>query len=185
MPLTIGYTLPACQAARGLHLPSPPGPAGSTPCTAAAFSLVVGQGWSGLGSVVRVRAMVLSICERILERAQQFDSTVEVAAVARRDADDGILVRLATKTAPGGLVDALRDAWPLASVSLVQNRVSGRTEAQVLLPNEAEQRALAKSLAKLTVFQTVLRKVTSLLVVLLAIACLHTAVIRADSWDKQ
>ena len=33
MPLTSGYTLPVGQATRGLHLPSPPGPAGSTPCT--------------------------------------------------------------------------------------------------------------------------------------------------------
>lgn len=92
--------------------------------------------------------------------------------------DDGILVRVATKMGQGrsGLVQALRDQWPLASVSLVENLVDGHTEAQVLLPNESEQRHLAKIMAHLSGGQAVLRKVANVLIVILAAVCVHQAV---------
>ena len=119
--------------------------------------------------------MALSVCERILQRAKAFDESAQIASVSRRDADDGILVRLATSAGSGGLVKALREACPLASVCLVENRVCGRTEAQVLLPSETEQRAIAKGLEHSS-WQTPLRWVANALMVLLSIACVQKVV---------
>ena len=122
--------------------------------------------------------MTQFVCENILKRARQFDEDARISSVSRRDMDDGILVRVATKMDQGrsGLVQALRDQWPLASVSLVENLVDGHTEAQVLLPNESEQRHLAKIMAHLSGGQAVLRKVANVLVVILAAVCVHQAV---------
>ena len=82
-----------------------------------------------------------------------------------------MLVRLVTTAGSLGMVQALRDAWPLASVSLVENLVDGRTEAQVLLPNEAEQRQVAKAIAQFSRWQEPLRKLANVLIALLAIVC--------------
>lgn len=120
--------------------------------------------------------MARSVCERILERAKQFDDSAQIASVSRRDADDGILVRLATSAGSSGLVKALREACPLASVCLVENRVCGRTEAQVLLPSETEQRQIAKGLAEHSAWQASLRWVANALMVLLSIACVQKVV---------
>jgi len=126
--------------------------------------------------------MAEGVCERILSAARRLDDTTKITSVSRRDADDGILVRLAAqqdKTA--ALTTALRNAWPLASVSTVENLVNGHTEAQMLLPSEAEQKEIAKSLAERSPLQRPLRLVANVLVVLLAIACtLRLAEISGD-----
>ena len=118
--------------------------------------------------------MAEGVCERILSAARRLDAAAKITSVSRRDADDGILVRLAAqqdKTA--ALTTALRAAWPLASVSTVENLVNGHTEAQVLLPSEAEQKEIAKSLAERSPLQRPLRLIANVLVVLLAAACMH------------
>lgn len=126
--------------------------------------------------------MAEGVCERILNAARRLDGGAKITSVSRRDADDGILVRLAAqqdKTA--ALTTALRAAWPLASVSTVENLVNGHTEAQVLLPSEAEQQEIAKSLAERSPLQRPLRLAANVLVVLLAIACtLRLAEISGD-----
>ena len=112
------------------------------------------------------------MCERILSSAKRFDAAAKITSVSRRDVDDGILVRLAAhKDKTLALTKALRDAWPLASVSTVENLVNGNTEAQVLLPSEAEQQEIAKSLAERSPLQRPLRLAANGLMVLLAIAC--------------
>jgi len=121
--------------------------------------------------------MAEGVCERILSAAKRLDAAAKITSVSRRDADDGILVRLAAqqdKTA--ALTTALRAAWPLASVSTVENLVNGHTEAQVLLPSEAEQQEIAKSLAERSPLQRPLRLVANVLMALLAIACAYKLV---------
>ena len=116
--------------------------------------------------------MAEGVCERILSAAKRFDAAAKITSVSRRDADDGILVRLAAQEdKTQALTKALRAAWPLASVSTVENLVNGHTEAQVLLPSEAEQQEIAKSLAHHSPLQRPLRLVANVLMVLLAIAC--------------
>jgi len=116
--------------------------------------------------------MAEGVCERILSSAKRFDAAAKITSVSRRDVDDGILVRLAAqKDKTLALTKALRAAWPLASVSTVENLVNGHTEAQVLLPSEAEQREIAKSLAERSPLQRPLRMAANVLMVLLAIAC--------------
>ena len=127
-------------------------------------------------AATRVSQMSEQIYENILKRVQQFDDDARISSISRRDADDGILVRLATSARSNSMVKAIREAWPLASVSLVENLVDGSTEAQVLLPDEAEQQALAKGIAASTTWQEPLRKVANVLVALLAIACVHKVV---------
>ncbi len=120
--------------------------------------------------------MAQALCERILQRAQQFDNGARIASVRRTETDDGVRVRLDTPKGSNGLVQALRDAWPLASVCLVENLVNGRTEAQVLLPDAAEQQELARGIAARSAWQEPLRKVAHVLAVLLAVACVQKAV---------
>jgi hypothetical protein len=116
--------------------------------------------------------MAEGVCEHILSSAKQFDAAAKITSVSRRDADDGILVRLAAhKDKTAALTKALRAAWPLASVSTVENLVNGHTEAQVLLPSEPEQQEIAKSLALNAPLQRPLRLAANVLMALLAIAC--------------
>ena len=116
--------------------------------------------------------------ERVLQKAQEVDASARVTSVSRRDADDGVLVRLA---ASGGgdaqdMVRSLRSSWPLATVSLVKNLMNGRTETQVLLPNESEQREIAMALAYQSAWQRQLRLLANGLMVVLAIACVRQVV---------
>ena len=116
--------------------------------------------------------------ERVLRKAQEFDAGARVTSVSRRDADDGVLLRLAASNNSDSqdLVRSLRASWPLATVSLVKNLMNGRTETQVLLPNEDEQREIAMTLAHQSVWQRPLRLMANGLMVLLAIACVQQAV---------
>lgn len=115
--------------------------------------------------------MATGIYDAILQRVKDFDAEARVASISRRDADDGVLVRFDAKTKTEGLLQSLREAWPLASVSVVKNLVNGRTEAQVLLPNEHEQREIAKGLAHASACARPLRLLANGLVALLAVAC--------------
>lgn len=120
--------------------------------------------------------MATSIYETILQKVKEFDAGARVASISRRDADDGVLVRFDAKTGEDGLLQSLREAWPLASVSVVKNLINGRTEAQVLLPNEREQREIAKELARAAPWERPLRLLANGLVALLAVACVQCAV---------
>jgi hypothetical protein len=121
--------------------------------------------------------MAQALCERILGRARQFDEGAEIASVRRTEADGAMRVRLlAPKADAQGMLQALRCAWPLASVSQVENLVSGRTETQVVLPDEREQQELARNIAARSAWQAPLRTLAHALAVLLAVACVQKAV---------
>ena len=116
--------------------------------------------------------MVKAVCDRILGRAMALDTRAEVASVSRRDADDATLVRIRTsKDAALGVLSALRAAWPLATVSLVENCLNGNTEAQVLLPSARDERDIAKTLANYGAGQRPLRLLANTLMAALAVAC--------------
>jgi len=121
--------------------------------------------------------MAQALCESILGRVRQFDEGAEIASVRRTEEDGSMRVRLlATKADAQGMLQALRSAWPLASVSQVENLVSGCTETQVLLPDEAEQQELARSIAARSAWQAPLRMMAHALAVVLAITCVQRAV---------
>lgn len=122
-------------------------------------------------------AMAEDVCGRILSAAKRLDAAAKITSVSRRDANDGIIVRLeAQQDKTAALTTALRNTLPLANVSTVENLISGHTEAQVLLPNESEQQEIAKSLARRSPLQRPLRLVANVLVVLLAVACAYKLV---------
>jgi len=131
---------------------------------------------TGVGIFLRRCSMEGSIYDTILQKVKEFDGGARVASISRRDADDGVLVRLDTKTKEAGMLQSLREAWPLASVSVVKNLITGRTEAQVLLPNEREQLEIAKSLAHASRWERPLRLLANGLVALLAAACVQRVV---------
>ena len=118
-----------------------------------------------------------TLCENLLNRAMALDMNASISSVSKRDADDSTLVRIRTsKDTAMGVLSALRLAWPLATVTLVQNRLSGNTEAQVLLPNEKDQLDIAKTLANYATGQRALRVLANGLLVALVISCvLHMA----------
>ena len=118
-----------------------------------------------------------TLCENLLNRATALDMNASISSVSKRDADDSTLVRIRTsKDTAMGVLSALRLAWPLATVTLVQNRLSGNTEAQVLLPNEKDQLDIAKTLANYATGQRALRVLANGLLVAFAVSCvLHMA----------
>ena len=111
--------------------------------------------------------------ENILSKVKEFDAAARVSSVSRRDADDGVLVALETTVDSPGLLKSLREAWPLANISLVKNVMNGRTQAQVLLPNERDQQEIAKGLARASAWQRPLRLVANGLAALLVAACVQ------------
>jgi hypothetical protein len=131
---------------------------------------------TGAGKQLRRCNMGSSIYDTILQKVKEFDAGARVASISRRDADDGVLVRFDTKTKADGMLQSLREAWPLASVSVVKNLINGRTEAQVLLPNEHEQREIAKGLAHASAWEKPLRLLANGLMALLAVACVQRVV---------
>ena len=90
------------------------------------------------------------ICRRVLRTARAVDAKASLASVARLDADGEVtLVRVRSGAAssassnPASLASALRAAWPLAHVGVVENFIEGTFEAQVVVPPVKEQRELA------------------------------------------
>ncbi len=128
-----------------------------------------------LGTFLAVPALIsadMSLYENILKRASALDMHARIAGIARRDADDSTLVRIRTSNDTSlGVLAALRAAFPLATVSLVQNLVDGKTEAQMLLPNAEGQLSNAKMLANYGRGQKPLRLLANFLLVALGIVC--------------
>ena len=117
-----------------------------------------------------------AFCDRVLDRVQGFDASAAITSISRRDPDDAMLVRVRTAPATASAVlESLRSAWPLATVSLVENLVTGRSEAQVSLPNERDQAELALRMAHERPGQASLRAVLRFLVVLFVGACVLSA----------
>lgn len=117
-----------------------------------------------------------AFCDRVLDRVQGLDASAAITSISRRDLDDAMLVRVRTAPATAGAVlESLRSAWPLATVSLVENLMTGRSEAQVSLPNERDQAELALRMAHERPGQAALRAVLRFLVVLFVGACVVSA----------
>ena len=105
-----------------------------------------------LPAPVAVRAtLAQQLCRRVLNSMHAVDASASITSVSRWDHDNATLVRIraseAHEGAPHGVVAALRQHWPLARVSLVENLVEGTTEAQMLVPSTDEQRMLARDQA--------------------------------------
>jgi hypothetical protein len=87
------------------------------------------------------------VCRRVLRTAQTVDKDASLASVARLDGNaEATLVRVRAghlSTNPASLAAALRAAWPLAHVAVVENYIEGTYEAQVVVPAVKEQRELA------------------------------------------
>lgn len=113
------------------------------------------------------------IYSTILQKVKEFDAGARVASVSRRDVDDSVLVAFETDVDSPGLLKSLRQAWPLASVSVVKNLMNGRVQAQVLLPNECDQHEIAKALARDSAWEKPLRMLATGLVALLVVACVQ------------
>ena len=117
-----------------------------------------------------------AFCDRVLDRVKGLDASAAITSISRRDMDDAMLVRVRTAPATASAVlSSLRSAWPLATVSLVENLVTGRSEAQVSLPNERDQAELAMRMAHQRPGQVILRAALRLLVVLFVGACVMSA----------
>ena len=88
------------------------------------------------------------VCRRVLRTARSVDAKASLASVARLDANgEATLVRVRSgiteSSSPASLASALRKAWPLAHVGVVENFIEGTFEAPVVVPPVKEQRELA------------------------------------------
>ena len=89
-------------------------------------------------------SLAQQLCRRVLTTVHAVDGDATIASVSRWDRDQATLVRVRAGGTPFGVVDALKAAWPLSVVSLVENVIDGTTEAQMLVPSRDEQRELAR-----------------------------------------
>lgn len=114
--------------------------------------------------------------DQVLDRVRGFDATASITSISRRDLDDATLVRVKTTPSTSAVVlDTLRSALPLATISIVENLVTGSSETQVLLPNERDRAELATRLAHERPGQASLRALLRLLVVLFVGSCVTSA----------
>ena len=130
--------------------------------------------------------MSSSLCSNILNIVQKNDAESRIASVARLADGVGTLIRVNSGKSSSAEVttSALRSALPLASVSSIENVVTGTCETQVLVPSPEEQRRRAWDLAKseFRVFKVCLRAVFALLVLLFFGGCVAAI---ASSTAKQ
>tara|TARA_X000000368_G_C22382103_1_gene429507 strand:- start:72 stop:428 length:357 start_codon:yes stop_codon:yes gene_type:complete len=85
----------------------------------------------------------------VLNTARSVDDSARISSIARWEHDDSTLLKVSTESAtPFKIADVLRRRWPLATVSIVQNVISGHSEAQVLVPSSADQIKRANDMAK-------------------------------------
>jgi len=99
-------------------------------------------------SAADAESLAHRVCRRVLRTAQSVDAKASLASVARLDANgEATLVRVRSgiteSSSPALLASALRKAWPLAHVGVVENFIEGTFEAQVVVPPVKEQRELA------------------------------------------
>jgi hypothetical protein len=117
-----------------------------------------------------------AFCERVLDRVKGLDASAAITSISRRDIDDSMLLRVRTAPATAGeVLESLRRAWPLATVSLVENVMTGRSEAQVSLSNESDQAELAVRMAHARPGQASLRAALRFLAVIFFGACVMSA----------
>ena len=111
-----------------------------------------------------------SLCNNILRIVRENDAESRIGSVARLADGLGTLIRVNSgkSSSTEATTSALRTALPLASVSSIENIVTGTSETQVLLPSEEEQRKRAWDLAKgeYKTFTICLRVVFALLLLL-------------------
>lgn len=114
--------------------------------------------------------MSSSLCTNILGIVRQNDAESRIASVARLADGVGTLIRVNSGQASSAeaTTSALRSALPLASVSSIENIVTGTCETQVLFPSAEEQRRRAWDLAKgeFKLFKMCIRAVFVVLVLL-------------------
>ncbi len=85
----------------------------------------------------------------VLNTARAVDASARISSIARWEHDDSTLLKVSTDSGtPFNVADVLRRRWPLATVSIVHNVISGHREAQVLVPSSADQFKRANDMAK-------------------------------------
>ena len=89
------------------------------------------------------------LCTGVLNTARAVDTSARISSVARWEHDDSTLLKVSTDSGtPFNVSDVLRRRWPLATVSIVHNVISGHKETQVLVPSSADQIKRANDMAK-------------------------------------
>ena len=87
------------------------------------------------------------VCRTVLELAEATGGGASLESVGRSEITGATLVRVRVGQNAQALLSTLRLRFPLATASLVQNRLTGQQNAQVLLPNEEEAERHASTLA--------------------------------------
>ena len=102
-------------------------------------------------------------CARLLDSVRRVDSDASISSVMQWDTDDSTMVRLRSSKQGASLdvLRALRQAWPLAQVAMVENMADGVSEAQIIVPNNEEAHVRALSIAHATRPARVMARVLS------------------------
>ena len=87
------------------------------------------------------------LCARVLASVHSVDNEATISTVSRWEYDESTLVRVRGRVQPIALLHTLRDSFPLARVSVVENVIDGSNEAQLLVPSMLEQELIASSMA--------------------------------------
>lgn len=111
----------------------------------------------------------MTLAEAVLQCAAKSDADVSLASVCKQDVSGATLVRLRGGGGPVGvesLLSSLRRRFPLATVSSVENGLTGNFETQLLLPDSGDCKMRASTIAHKTKTAVVLAR----LVIALGIA---------------
>lgn len=85
------------------------------------------------------------VSELILQSCRSKDSSARISTILR-DSSGRTVVRVRTGESSDAvsLLRALRDLWPLAKTTVVENHLDGSVEAQIIVPREEDERRYAR-----------------------------------------
>ena len=105
----------------------------------------------------------MTLAEAVLQCATKSDADVSLASVCKQDVSGATLVRLRGGGGGGpagveSLLSSLRRRFPLATVSSVENGLTGNFETQLLLPDSGDCKMRASTIAHKTKTAVVLAR---------------------------
>lgn len=104
------------------------------------------------------------VSELVLQSCRLKDPSARIASILRDNCGRTVVrVRTAESNNAVALLRGLRDVWPLAKISVVENQLDGFVEVQIVIPREEDERSCALKKASSSKFAELLNVVVFIL----------------------
>ena len=88
------------------------------------------------------------VSELILQSCRSKDSEARISSILRDSCGRTVVrVRAGSSSDSPSLLRVLRELWPLAKTSVVENQLDGSVEAQIIVPHAEDERVYARQRA--------------------------------------